>query len=267
MKTICYLPLTLVAIAIASGCSSTPMNASLVQAHDSYNVAKDTPEITNQAPLELEDAGNSLKKADYAFREDEDQQTVDHLSYLAFQQVGIARETARRKTAEIAVANAQAQRDRVRLEARTAEADSDKSVIAQQAILINELNAKKTERGLMITLGDVLFQTNQAQLQPGGMRNVEKLGDFLNQYPDYRVMVEGYTDSTGSHGYNQELSDRRAYSVRTALVDMAVNGDRIQTRGYGDEYPVASNVTASNRQLNRRVEIVLSDSDGKLTQR
>ncbi|MGD0961520.1 MAG: OmpA family protein [Methylomonas sp.] len=273
MKTTHYLAMTLIAVAVAAGCA-TPNNPALTEAHDNYINARNSPEVGNQAPLELKDAGDSLQKAEAAFKDDENERTVNHLAYIANQEVMIARQTAERKTAETAISNAQAKRDQVRLEARTAEADSaerqvagDKSVIEQQEILINELNAKKTERGLMITLGDVLFGTNKAQLQPGGVRNVDKLGDFLNQYPDYKVLVEGYTDSTGGHNYNQDLSERRAYSVRTALVDMGINMDRVLTRGYAEEYPVASNSTASNRQLNRRVEIVLSDNTGKISQR
>ena len=89
---------------------------------------------------------------------------------------------------------------------------------------LKELNAKKTERGLVITLGDVLFSTNKAQLKSGGMRNVQKLADFLKQYPQRKVLVEGYTDSTGSNSLNQELSERRANAVRTALLDMGITG-------------------------------------------
>ena len=274
MKTIHCLSIPVISLLLAA-CSSNPPTPALVEAHERFNVANSRPEVTNLAPLELKDAEDTLKKADSAYQQDDDDvQIIDHLSYLASQQVGIAQETAKRKTAETAVTNAEANRNKVQLDARTAEADAakhqigdDAAVIAQQAILINELNAKKTERGLMITLGDVLFRTNKAQLEPGGMRNVEKLGAFLNQYPNYKVLVEGYTDSTGRHGYNQELSDRRAYSVRTALVDMAVGSDRIETRGYADDYPVASNATAANRQLNRRVEVVLSDANGNISER
>jgi len=273
MKSILYLPMTLIAIAVISGCSTTP-NATLTEAHENYVSARSSAEVTNQAPLELKDAGDSLQKAQTAFNDDENDSTVNHLAYIANQKVGIARETAKRKTAEIAVTTAQAKRDQVRLNARTAEADSaerqvagDKSVMEQQAQLIKDLNAKQTERGLMITLGDVLFRTDKAQLEPGGVRNVDKLGDYLNQYPVYKVLIEGYTDSTGGHEHNQQLSERRASSVRTALMDMGISRDRIETQGYAEDYPVASNATAANRQLNRRVEIVLSDNTGKLTQR
>jgi len=132
---------------------------------------------------------------------------------------------------------------------------------------LQALNAKKTERGMVITLNDVLFSTNRSQLASGGMRNVQKLADFLAQYPQQKVLVEGYTDSIGSDSFNQELSDRRAYAVRTALMDMAISSDRIATRGYGETFPVADNNTAASRQLNRRVEIILSDENGNIISR
>jgi len=295
MQTYRYFPMTLIAVAIFSGCSSMPQNSSLTEAHNRYNSARTNPEVTNLAALELKAADESLSKADYALSEGESDDTVDHLAYLAKQQVAIAEETAKRKTAELAVANAAAKRNLVRLEARTAEADAakqqaanaqqtvnrqatelavadanterDQALIAQQEMQLKELNAKKTERGLMITLGDVLFRTNKAQLQSGGLRNVQKLADFLNQYPQYKVLIEGHTDSVGSNAVNQELSDRRAYAVRTALSDRGIGSERIRTQGYADAYPVAGNDTAAGRQLNRRVEIILSDANGNIAPR
>jgi outer membrane protein OmpA-like peptidoglycan-associated protein len=132
---------------------------------------------------------------------------------------------------------------------------------------LEELNAKKTERGLVITLGDVLFDTNKAQLKSGGSRSLQKLADFLKQYPQRKARIEGYTDSTGGADYNQALSERRANAVRTSLVDMGISNDRISTHGYGEDSPVAANDTASGRQLNRRVEIILSDDNGNFSLR
>jgi outer membrane protein OmpA-like peptidoglycan-associated protein len=129
---------------------------------------------------------------------------------------------------------------------------------------LKELDAKKTARGLVITLADVLFDTDKAQLRSGdGMRGVQKLADILKQYPQHNVLIEGFTDSTGSNSHNQDLSDRRANAVRTALLDTGIGADRIASRGYGQTFPVASNATAAGRQLNRRVEIIVSD-DGKM---
>jgi outer membrane protein OmpA-like peptidoglycan-associated protein len=296
MKNIQYVPLTLIALAILSGCNSTTHNATLDDAHMSYNNASSNPNVTNLAALELKDASDSLDKADAALSKGEDAATVNHLAYLANQRVAIAQETANRKSSELAVTNATAERNQVRLDARTAEADaakqqvstmqktanrqseelaaananaeSDQAIIAIQERQLKELNAKKTKRGLVITLGDVLFSSNKSQLKSGGMRNVQKLADFLKEFPHHKVLIEGYTDSTGSDSLNQRLSERRADTVRNALVDVAgISSDRVTTHGYGKEFPVAGNDTASNRQLNRRVEIIISDENGNFSPR
>ncbi|MHB1061181.1 MAG: OmpA family protein [Thiobacillus sp.] len=203
----------------------------------------------------------------------------------ARRQAEIAQQAADQQAAALAAANAQAQRDEALIAARQAEADEAKrqaelarqtaeqqaaayqARIAEQEQQLKELDAKKTERGMVITLGDVLFAVNKAQLSAGGVRNVQKLANFLNQYPQRKVLIEGHTDSTGSRSINQPLSERRADAVRTALVGMGISGDRIETRGYAEQYPVASNNTAAGRQLNRRVEIILSDDSGNIVPR
>lgn len=119
----------------------------------------------------------------------------------------------------------------------------------------------------MVTLDDVLFRTNMSQLEPGGVRTVQKVAGFLQQYVQQRVLIEGHTDSTGSHHYNQALSERRADTVRQTMIDSGINPTRIETRGYGENYPVASNDNAEGRQLNRRVEIIFSDENGRIPAR
>lgn len=294
MKKIQYIPATLIAVALLAGCT-TPHNSTLSVAHSDFDNARGNPQITNLAAAELKDAGDSLNKADSALSKGESADTVDHLAYIADQQVAIARETAKRKAAESTVANAAGKRDQVRLEARTAEADASKKqvtdmqetansqaaeiaaqdanavddqvLIAQQEMQLKLLNAKKTNRGLVITLGDVLFGSNRSEIKSGGTRNLQKLAEFLREYPKRKVLIEGYTDSTGNDSYNQSLSERRANAVRTALLDAGVNGNRISTRGYGKRFPVADNNTASSRQLNRRVEIIFSDNHGNIAPR
>jgi outer membrane protein OmpA-like peptidoglycan-associated protein len=338
MKKNRNFPLALIAaVAILSGCSSVPKNSTLSEAHNNYNSAFSNPQVTNLAASELKDAGDSLNKADEALSKGEKAATVDHLAYIANQKVAIAEETAKRKTAELAVTEAGAKRDQIRLEARTAEADAakqqavtaqetaaqqaaaltaadakaeqqagaltaagakaeqqagaltaadakaeqqagaltaagakaerDQALIEQQEQQLKELNAKKTDRGLVITLGDVLFSTNKAHLKSGGTRNIQKLADFLKKYPQHNVLIEGYTDSTGSEGLNQKLSERRANAVRAALIERGISGDRITTHGYGEAFPIAGNDTAASRQMNRRVEIILSDENGNITPR
>lgn len=203
----------------------------------------------------------------------------------ARRQAAMAQQNAEQQAAALAAANAQAQRDEALIAARQAEAEEARrqaelarqsaeqqaaayqARIAEQEQQLKELDAKKTERGMVITLGDVLFAVNRAELSAGGVRNVQKLADFLNQYPQRKVLIEGHTDSTGSRSINQPLSERRADAVRSALAGMGISGDRIETRGYAETYPVASNNTAAGRQLNRRVEIILSDDSGNIVPR
>lgn len=199
----------------------------------------------------------------------------------AKQQAAMAQQSADQKSAQLATADAIAQQQQKNLDAKTAEADlarqqaadaqassqQDKASLAAMQVEMDALHAKKTPRGMVITLGDVLFDTNKAQLKSGGLRNVQKLADFLKQYPTRKVQIEGFTDSTGSTARNQVLSEQRADAVSTALLDLGVTSDRISTKGYGESYAIASNNNAAGRQLNRRVEIVLSDADGNIKPR
>lgn len=179
----------------------------------------------------------------------------------------IAKTQAENAQAQAADAKAQAADAKVQAadaQRMTAEAE----VRARQLeAMLADMAAKKTERGMIVTLNDVLFNVDQAQLKPEGMRNVQKLAEFMKQYPQRMVLVEGYTDSTGSSAHNMDLSKRRADAVRAALGAMDISHDRIATRGYGEEYPVAGNDTTANRQLNRRVEIILSEDNGRVAPR
>lgn len=273
MKNNKYILLSIGYFVLFSACTSIPNNAALTEAHNNYNTARTDSQITGMAALELQQASSYLEKADHALKERKEDE-VTHLAYLANQQVAIARETAQAKRTESQIADAQAKRDQVLLQARTAEIEETKQQVIVDQMLIDrqqkelaELNAKKTARGLMVTLDDVLFRTNMSQLEPGGIRTVQKVAGFLQQYVQQRVLIEGHTDSTGSHHYNQALSERRADTVRQTMIDSGVDPARIETRGYGENYPVASNDNAEGRQLNRRVEIIFSDENGRIPAR
>ena len=124
-----------------------------------------------------------------------------------------------------------------------------------------DVRAKQTERGLVLTMkNDLLFDTGGATLKDGAQRALNNLTQFLNKYPDRGIAIEGFTDSTGSKELNQRLSERRAQAVKEALVSRGVEPKRIETRGHGPAFPIASNDTPTGRQLNRRVEIVIDPS-------
>lgn len=172
---------------------------------------------------------------------------------------------ASQRESEAAQRQAQsARRDTVTAQQQASESQARTTALEAQ---LTALNAKKTDRGLMITIGDVLFDNNRAQLKSGGTRSVEKLVGFLKQYPQRKVVVEGFTDSVGSEQSNEALSTRRADAVRDAMIDMGVGIDQVSTHGHGEAYPVASNTSAAGRQFNRRVEIILSDENGNIPPR
>lgn len=297
------LPTILIIGASLSACTTIPeQHAVLEDARTIYSAAQSDPDVTKHAAVELQQAGNALKRAESAWNGQEDSELVDHLAYLARQRALIAQDTGELRSAEIEVANAGARRDAVRLEVRTAEADAaHKQVgIAQDAVTrqaklaavaavaaahssaeleasalrmsemkkeLADLNARKTERGHVITLGDVLFDFDKDELKSGSERNLQKIADFLQEYPERKALIEGFTDSAGSDSYNQALSERRAEAVRTFLISKGVSASRIAARGYGESNPVASNKTAETRQLNRRVEIVISDGENDIVTR
>jgi len=213
--------------------------------------AAETDAAAKQQAANSETAANQAAMALAAAKADTergkallDAQTVE--ADTAKQQAMTAQESTNQKAAELAAANAK---------------------VSQMETELKDLNAKKTERGLVITLGDVLFDTNKAELRASGTNSMQKLAEFFKEYPQRKALIEGFTDSTGSSEHNQDLSDRRANAVRNTFMRMGVGSDRVASRGYGEANPVASNDTTAGRQLNRRVEIILSDENGSIAPR
>lgn len=282
MKNFYFTPTLLAIAALVGACSSGPATTSLLdQTRSDYRMAQSNPNVASYAPLEMKQAGDALAQANAAASHNDSAEKIDKLAYLAKQKIALTQEVAKQKSAEAEVANAGKERNKIQLDQRTNEANQAKEsaeqskLAAQQAqartaqleAQLADLAAKKTERGMVITLGDVLFGTDLARLNSDGMRTAQKLANVLQQHPQRTVLVEGFTDSTGTAAHNQELSERRATAVRSALLELGVARERVAIRGYGESYPVAANDTAQNRQLNRRVEIILSDESGKIKNR
>jgi outer membrane protein OmpA-like peptidoglycan-associated protein len=128
----------------------------------------------------------------------------------------------------------------------------------EQELAALKAQARETERGPVLTLGDVLFEFNRADLKSGAMQKLYPLVAFLQENPTRSVVIEGHTDNIGSDSYNFELSQRRAEAVRAFLLQNGIRAERITAQGRGESYPVAANDTEAGRQQNRRVEIVIS---------
>lgn len=235
-----------------AGCATAPMDtAALTQARQDYSAAASNPQIGANAPLELRRAEEALRRAEAVRNQGGEVAEIDNQAYIASRRVQIAQETAGVKGAQAVVANA----DSYRLQARNSE-------LEQQ---LRDLQAERTERGLVMTLGDILFTTGKAELTSGAYDRIERLAQFMQRYPARTVKIEGHTDSTGNADSNLRLSENRAQAVRDALTARGVNPSRIVTQGYGETQPVASNSNDSGRQQNRRVDIVISD-EGSVAQ-
>jgi outer membrane protein OmpA-like peptidoglycan-associated protein len=131
---------------------------------------------------------------------------------------------------------------------------------AKAAALANELaslKAQHTDRGMVLTVGDVLFAPGRAEVGPGAQRSIDKLAEFLRAYPKRNVVIEGHTDNLGNEDFNVKLSQQRADAVRDLLTARGISPQRIRTKGYGPKFPVVDNDSAAGRQQNRRVEVLV----------
>lgn len=301
-NTIVYTVFAALMVFLAS-CAGTPeSNQMLQEAQASYQQTENDAVVVENAPVALEQAEEAVAMAQASLKSGKDKATVDHHAYIAQQRIKIAKETALLNAAQDEVKQAESERQKVLIMARQAEAEASEQRAeaseqrAEEALSeaeqermeaerareaaeearqraqelaerVNELEAQQTERGLVLTLGDVLFDVDEATLKPGGQRAVTELSNFLQEYSERSVLIEGHTDNTGSDSYNQELSQRRANAVRQALIAQGIAGTRIRSLGLGEQYPKASNNSNAGRQQNRRVEVIISDKSGEIPDR
>jgi len=263
------------ALAVA-GCASTPRpNAALESARTAVQAAEADPNVHRYAALDMEAAKKQLEAADAAAMRHDDA-GIAQPAYLAAQTARLAQAHATAKADDARVAAGQAGRDKIQLDARTRDVDNAKmatnaalgqrdQATEQAARLqaeVDQLKATPTPRGLVLTLGDVLFDTGRAELNPGSARKLDQLTQFLNDHRERRVQIDGFTDSVGTDSYNQDLSQRRADAVKSSLIARGIDSSRIGSQGYGKGFPVATNVDSGGRQLNRRVEVVIGGDNG-----
>ena len=168
-----------------------------------------------------------------------------------------ARMAAQAESERAARAKAEAEQARLAARAESEKAAKAKAEADQLMRELSDLKAKQTERGIVLTIGDVLFATGKADLSSDALRSVDKLAEFLQAHPNRNVLIEGHTDSVGSDEFNLTLSQKRADSVKEALTGKGIGEERITAKGYGKKYPVASNDTVSGKQQNRRVEVII----------
>lgn len=246
------------------GCASERSETALSQASASFQSVKDDSNVLRSAPRDVIRAGESLGRAERLASYMGTGADVRHYAYLSQRYSEIAREHSNLVLNQDRQAKLELERQRLQLALREAKLVSVQQQGKWLEAQIVSLATTDSDRGLVMTLGDVLFDTGQAELKNSASRTVLKLVQFLQLNPKRVVRIEGYTDSTGNPDDNLKLSKDRAQSVADMLVDLGVDEKRIQVEGYGDQYPVEVNASERGRAQNRRVEIVFSDEKGRL---
>jgi outer membrane protein OmpA-like peptidoglycan-associated protein len=247
-----------------SACAAAPQRSSeLEEARAQVEALARQPLAQQAAAQDLQNARTQLAQGEQALQQKQPLTEVDHYAYLAKRNAEAGEARVQEAQAKQQLTAAQGDRNAILLQSRAREADIVKGQLAATQQQLADLQAKKTDRGMVVTLGDVLFDSGQATLKPGASLVLDRLASFMSANPQTKVRIEGHTDSTGSAEFNQALSQRRADAVAAALENRGLSAGRVMSVGRGEVFPVASNASAAGRQQNRRVEIVFSDDAGQ----
>ena len=278
MKSNKRVVLSVAVAAVLSACSVAP------QRNEPLELARTVvPEVekSSRAGVAAVDIANARTSLDAANRLAGSKAKLSDIHFEATNAVlsaQIANEKILTAQANEEVANGKAQRQAVLIQARERESqrNADQASDARRQADASELRAdslesqladlkvKKTERGLVLTLGDVLFDTNQATLKSGAYGTLDRLAMALREQSGRKVLIEGHTDNVGSDETNQGLSERRAQSVQMALTQRVVALNQTTALGKGENFPVTSNDSAHGRQSNRRVELIFTEDQTRV---
>jgi len=263
----------LAAFAVAlGGCASTPETIGELETARGVVAQVEASPRAGVAAASVSEARKSLDRATEAAERGQVGDAKYHAN-VAATHAQIANEKILTAQAQETLQSSATERERVLAEARTreanlaqdaAEAAKQRAASAEQQAQaleaqLEDLQTRRTERGLVLTLGDVLFDTGKSRLKPGAYATIDRVANALKEVPSRSVVIEGHTDSMGSDDYNQQLSQERALAVQSALMQRGVNGSRITATGKGEALPVASNDSSGGRQQNRRVEVIFAE--------
>jgi outer membrane protein OmpA-like peptidoglycan-associated protein len=284
MKPRYSLILAAAASVCIAACASAPKTTEELEAARAVVPQVEASPRAGVAATNISEARKALDRANQLAEKQGNADDIAYEATVASRNAQIANEKIMTAMARDEIDKGTAERQAVLADARTREADRNaqqaRAATAQAQTAeerakaleaeLADLKGKKTDRGVVVTMGDVLFDTGKATLKPGAYATIDRLATVLKEDDSRKVLIEGHTDNVGSDEYNQGLSERRAQSVQAALFERGVAAAQISTVGKGESTPVASNDNAAGRQQNRRVELVFqedrskvaSDSDG-----
>jgi outer membrane protein OmpA-like peptidoglycan-associated protein len=271
MKRTSSLLLTAALAAVLSACSTTPERIEALETARAIVPQVEASPRAGVAATYIAEARKSLDRANRLADDGGKLEDIEFEAEIAAKNAQIANEKILTAQAREEIEKGTAERQAVLIEAREREArlrgqqaDEARARASTLEQELEELRAKPTPRGMVLTLGDVLFDTAQATLKPGAYGTIDRLANALEKEPDRQVIIEGHTDSVGSDEYNQGLSQRRADAVKTALLERGVRSEQIRAVGKGESTPVASNDNAGGRQQNRRVEMIFANTGSQV---
>lgn len=259
---------------LLSACTATPARIDELETARAAVAQMEASPRAGVAAANISEARQSLERANRLAEKRGNREDIQFEASVATKNAQIANEkilaaqardeidkgTAERQAVLVEARERDAQRSAQEAQRRTQQAQSAEQRAQSLERELADLKAKKTERGIVVTLGDVLFDTARATLKPGAYATVDRLAVVLKEDPNRHVLIEGHTDSVGSDEYNQGLSERRAASVQAALFERGVASSQITAIGKGESTPVASNDDPGGRQQNRRVELIFQES-------
>ena len=266
MKSSNRVIVSMAVAAVLAACSSAPPNNESLEAARTMIPEVEKSARAGVAAADIANARHSLDAANRLAAAKAKAPDIEFEAQNAVLSAQIANEKILTAQANDEIAAGNAQRQTVLLEARDRQAqqsvraaDASQQRVDSLEAQLADLKVKKTERGLVLTLGDVLFDTNQSTLKAGAYGTLDRLATALRENSGRKVTIEGHTDNVGSDATNQGLSERRAQSVQMALTQRGVARDQITAIGKGENFPVASNDDANGRQSNRRVELIFAE--------
>lgn len=264
MRPVYLISTLLVALGALQGCT-TRESQQLEDAALAFQSISEVPQILQDAPKDVMRASESLDRAKRFAGYWGSAGDVAHYAYLSKRYSEIALQHSEQLQNQRRATQLSMERERLReavQDARMLDIQHQGRWLEDQVV---SLAAAETDRGLVMTLGDVLFRAASAELESSANRTLLKVVHFLQLNPKRRVRIEGYTDNRGDEAENLALSVARAQTVSEFMRSLGIDAGRIEVVGYGEQYRVAENASARGRAQNRRVEILFSDEQGRLS--